>query len=505
MWRTNKHDILDCIVILVLLIGLVLLTISCLMSGMIPTAYIIIADLIFIGLIASFIIFRESKIVHLILVTVLLISSVGTTLLSIILFGANKELDTLLQTEIYYDQVVVVVANDSPINSINEFESIAMVGIAINTQSSLMKHAVNILKDTYDMELKVVEFDSLIQCAHAVLRGNVDIMVYNLAYEELLNDAFEGEGLSLKTIFSINIPRGTGYNDIIVDTSIDSTTRPISPEPIVPPTTVKPDFTEPENPNFTKDTFAIYMSGIDVYGAINRNSRSDVNIICIVNPSENKILLVTTPRDYFVEIPGVSNGVKDKLTHAGIYGVDASMRTLSNLYGIELNYYFRVNFTSFVNIVDALGGITVESERDFSVDGYHYLKGPNILDGAAALRFVRERKSFADGDHQRGRHQQAAIKAIIEKACSPAILNAADEILESVRDNIDTNIQSDLIKNMIRKQLMDGKSWDIQMVAATGSGSYSTTYSMPDFSAWVMIPNENSVNAIKDRIKEYYN
>lgn len=158
----------------------------------------------------------------------------------------------------------------------------------------------------------------------------------------------------------------------------------------------------------TDRPFNVYISGIDVYGEITKESRSDVNLIATVNPQKHKILLTTTPRDYYVTIPGISGDQKDKLTHAGIYGIDASIATLENLYGIDIPFYVRVNFTSVEEIVDVLGGVDVESELAFTTGEeagvvMDVKEGKNHFNGKEALAFVRERKALATGDNQRGK------------------------------------------------------------------------------------------------------
>jgi LCP family protein required for cell wall assembly len=254
-----------------------------------------------------------------------------------------------------------------------------------------------------------------------------------------------------------------------------------------------------------QEPFTVYISGIDVYGEIETNSRSDVNIMAVVNPSSHQILLITTPRDYYVEIPGISGGACDKLTHAGIYGVDASMSTLEEIYDTEIDFYARVNFTSLIQMVDALGGVDVESEIEFTtstaagcVVDIH--EGINHLDGEQALAFCRERKKLANGDNQRGMHQQAVITAMIQKAVSPAILMGANELLDSVSGNVDTNMSTDQIQALVKSQLSNPSKWMIKSVAAIGVGSQQYCYSSGDVLLYVSIPDYDSVEEIAQMI-----
>ena len=246
----------------------------------------------------------------------------------------------------------------------------------------------------------------------------------------------------------------------------------------------------------------MFISGIDVAGPITTNSRSDVNIIMTVNPNTKQILLTTTPRDYYVTIPGVSGDARDKLTHAGIYGVDASMATLENLYGIDISYYARVNFTSLETIVDALGGVDVNSEVEFEKNGYSFHKGVNHMNGAQALTFSRERYSFAEGDNQRGKDQEAVLTAIIQKATSPAIIKSANEILAIVSDCVETNMTSEEMAKFINMQLNDGASWNIESQAASGKGDTQACYSSGSQLLYVMWPDEAVVANISDKMQK---
>ena len=259
-----------------------------------------------------------------------------------------------------------------------------------------------------------------------------------------------------------------------------------------------------------KDTFSVFISGIDVFGPIETNSRSDVNIVATINPTTHQILLTTTPRDYYVEIPGISGGQKDKLTHAGIYGVDASMRTLSQLYDTEIPFYARVNFTSLIEIVDQLGGVDVESELAFTTSPDSGLvmdvaQGTNHFNGQQALAFSRERQNIEGGDNQRGKNQQAVITGLIKKMISPAMLVNANGIINSVSGNVETNMSQDQIQDLIKDQLTQGKAWNIYSVAAAGTGDEQVCFSYGGGALYVMQPDQVSVDTIRSLIDRVEN
>lgn len=259
--------------------------------------------------------------------------------------------------------------------------------------------------------------------------------------------------------------------------------------------------------NVTERPFNVYISGIDVYGEITQESRSDVNLIATVNPNTHKILLTTTPRDYYIPIPGVSEGQNDKLTHAGIYGIDASIAALENLYETEIPFYVRVNFTSVEDIVDVMGGVDVESELAFTTGEdagaiVDVQEGKNHFTGKEALAFVRERKALTDGDNQRGKNQQALLTGLIKKTMSPMILFRANGMINSVAGNSETNMSEKQIKSLIRMQLDELHGWEIESVAALGDDSgkeYCYSYSKGPL--YVTVPDWGSVEEIKQKMQ----
>ena len=257
----------------------------------------------------------------------------------------------------------------------------------------------------------------------------------------------------------------------------------------------------------TTEPFVVYLSGVDNRGELTEDARSDVNILAVVNPVTKRVALVNTPRDYYVDLAGTDS--KDKLTHAGLYGVETSMETLGNLYGIEVDEYVRINFAGFIDIVDALDGIDVYSDYTFTSvgsPGYYdptdFVEGWNHLDGKAALAFARERHAFATGDIQRGINQMKVIDAMLEKIKSPALLTNYSRLLAAVADNFVTSLSSGQIAALVRMQLSDFAAWDIENCSVTGSSSSSThCYSAQGQKLYVMTPDEASVDAAKALIQ----
>ena len=248
----------------------------------------------------------------------------------------------------------------------------------------------------------------------------------------------------------------------------------------------------------TSKPFAVYISGIDTYGGIATVSRSDVNMLAVVNPVQHKMLLVNTPRDYYVQLHG-TKGTRDKLTHAGIYGIDMSRQTLEDLYGIPIGYYIRINFSSLVNIVDTIGGVDVYSERAFK----SFRQGHNHLDGKRALEFARERYSFAEGDRQRGRNQQLVIEAIVSKLTQPSVAVKYQSILRSLKGALQTDMSEATLVRLANAQLNDMRGWYVESISVDGTSKMAPTYSMGSLPLYVMEPDPATVTAAKRQIAEY--
>lgn len=256
--------------------------------------------------------------------------------------------------------------------------------------------------------------------------------------------------------------------------------------------------------NVTKKPFNIYVSGIDTFGEISSVSRSDVNMVITVNPETRQILLTSIPRDYYVKLHN-KTGYKDKLTHAGLYGVDMSIETLEDLLDIEINYYVKVNFTSVIDIVNAIGGVKVYSDYTFtSLDNYNYTKGYNQVNGEQALSFARERKAFAAGDRQRVKNQQAVFKAIFEKCTGKSIIAKYSKLLDSLQGKFVTNMSTARLTSLIRMQLSKNYEWNITSNSLEGGDGSNYTFSAPSVKAYVMIPKEESVMYAKELINKVF-
>ncbi len=275
----------------------------------------------------------------------------------------------------------------------------------------------------------------------------------------------------------------------------------------------------------TQEPFIVFISGRDKEGPISTFSLSDVNMIATINPTTKQVLLISIPRDYYVDIEGIDGVVgKDKLTHSAKGGIEATIKTVENLMDIDMNYYAKFNFTSFMNVIDALGGIEVTVPkydvigRDDGVfttrlDKYTIAPGKQTFDSKHALSFVRERYAFVDGDEVRGKNQMLMLKAIIKKCCSPSIITRMDSVFESLSDSFETNLSASEIKSLINMQINDMASWDVQSYRLTGDPSQRTfeLATVGDISAvnangvYVTQPDEASIAQAKEYIQTVMN
>lgn len=254
------------------------------------------------------------------------------------------------------------------------------------------------------------------------------------------------------------------------------------------------------------DPFTIYISGIDVYGDIETVSRSDVNILMTVNPQTKQVLLTSIPRDFYVRLHGTT-GYKDKLTHAGNYGVNMSIETIEDLLNIDINYYVRVNFTTLEKLIEALNGVDVYSEYSFVsyIDNYQFYKGYNHMNGGQALAFSRERKSLPGGDVDRGKNQEAVIEAIIRKVTSKDVIYKYSKILNSLKGTFQTNLTETDITKLIKKELENVGGWNITSTHLDGTGTYDYTYSYNGQKLYVTIPNQDSIDKVISQINKVKN
>ena len=378
--------------------------------------------------------------------------------------------DNINKTASYSEiEMKVVVPANSSISDVSELTN---VQAPTSADESNINALIANIKSEKGVELTVDPVDSYQSAYENLINGSSQAMVLNSSYSSLLELSYNDYESNLKTIYTYKIKK-----------AIEDTAKTTD-----------------------KNVFNIYISGIDTSGAVSTVSRSDVNLILTVNMNTHKILMTTTPRDSYVRIPDGGADQYDKLTHAGIYGIETSVKTLENLYDIPINYYARLNFTSFVKLINALGGVTVYNDQAFtSLHGnYNFGVGNiNLTSGEEALGFVRERYSLEHGDYDRGNNQLKVIQAIVEKLTSFQSVSNYSDVISTLQDSIQTNMPLNTMMSLVNEQLDSGKTFifSSQEVTGTGSTGQLTSYAMPNASLYMIQLDDASVAKASQAIK----
>lgn len=363
-----------------------------------------------------------------------------------------------------YDNYYVVVLKKSKYIKLSDLKD-KSIGVCEDIDENVTKK-INI-------DYKDEKFDSCTKLKENLFDGMIDAAILSDVSEYLISSSYEDFEKNVRVIYKISIPKK--MKNVNKNDNVDVTDTP----------------------------FALFISGIDTSGLISNVSRSDVNIVVTVNPKSHEILLTTIPRDYYVQLHGTT-GYKDKLTHAGIYGIDKSVSTVEDLLNININYYVRVNFDSVINLVNQIGGIRIYSDKD--LEFCDIKKGYNDLNGECALRFARERHSYNTGDRHRGENQEEVIKAIIDKvSSSTAILTKYNNIISNLQNNFETDVSSRTIKEYIKMQTKDMPKWNVKNLNLNGYDSYNYTYSYRDSMLYVMEPDVNTVDKASEVINGMLN
>lgn len=366
--------------------------------------------------------------------------------------------------------------------------------IVVNANSSY-----NSLEDIQNTTIKIAKDMDDMKPVEDALKKKADT---NYEYDENVVDLLKNIAEDTELVILVN----SGNYDAMVqnDETFEAKVRIIDTVSIV---------TEREetdtNIDVTKDPFVVYLSGIDTRSnSLPSRSLSDVNIILAVNPNTKNILMIHIPRDYYVQLHGTT-GNKDKLTHAGtIGGIEMSMGTIEDLLEIEIPYYIRVNFNAVVNLVDAIGGININSDVNYSFTCWTdrsctFNPGLNYVGGKCALAFARERHAYETGDRHRGENQEQVIELIIDKVTSSStLISNYNDILNALNGTFETNFTTDDITSLVKMQIDDMASWNINSVNVDGTGASLPTYSYPNQNLYVMNPNMESVNAAIAKLNE---
>ena len=387
------------------------------------------------------------------------------------IFGFKQMIDItnrMNQTAAFSEvEMSIVVPKESDIKDVSQLTSVqAPTKVDKNNIEILM----SALKKDKKVDVKVDDVASYQEAYDNLKSGKSKAMVLSGSYASLLESVDSNFASNLKIIYTYKIKKKNSNSANQVDSRV----------------------------------FNIYISGIDTYGPISTVSRSDVNIIMTVNMNTHKILLTTTPRDAYVKIPGGGADQYDKLTHAGIYGVETSEQTLEDLYGIKLDYYARINFTSFLKLIDQLGGVTVHNDQAFTQEKFDFPVGDIQMNSEQALGFVRERYNLDGGDNDRGKNQEKVISAILNKLASLKSVSNFTSIVNNLQDSVQTNMSLNTINALANTQLESGSKFTVTSQAVTGTGSTGQliSYAMPNSSLYMMKLDNSSVESASQAIKK---
>lgn len=371
---------------------------------------------------------------------------------------------------------VSVIAKSSSISELDDLSG-KSVGVLKTIDAQGTKKSQNDIKKK-EVSIKTKSFDNLNAEVKALYDGEVDAIILNEAYRPNVEEIEEYINFSNET----NVVYQTVYYT-------ESTNEALVVD------------------NITQNPFTILISGNDTYGEIDEVSRSDVNMLVTVNPVTSTVLMVNIPRDYYVS---TSIGM-DKLTHTGMYGIEETKSTIENLLGIDINYTFRVNFSSAEEIVDALDGVDIYVEEgmaverlnaDWSLEGV--TEGWNHLDGKRALAYARERHAYVDGDIQRAKNQQQVLEAIINKAASSKILTNYTQLLKSFEGAFETNMSTQEITTLIKYELQAMPEWKFENYVLRGYGDMAVCASS-NMELSVVLPEDYSVQIAAEKIQAVLN
>lgn len=400
---------------------------------------------------------------------------------------ANKTLDavTLTPAETESGSMYVLVRQDDPAKNYADTANYAY-GIIAEFDEDNVQQAILQIGEEIGRPLKVTSFTRSAEIADALLDGQIDAWIVNGVAIALL---IEDENY-LDYMDKVRILGEIPLSSLQVEQPTEPTQEPTEP-PEIPRT-------------IDNSPFVVYISGSDTRNKKFKISRSDVNILGIVNPVTKQVLLINTPRDSYVPNPE-GKGKRDKLTNCGLYGPDCSMEVLGTLYDLKVDYYCQINFTGFEKLIDAVGGVTIYSDQAFStIKGMYIVKGENHLDGEEALAFVRERYHVKGGDRGRGQNQMKIVEALLKKMTEgTTIISNYSAILESLQGLFRTNVSKEEISTLVKMQLNDMAGWNIQTFSVSGKGGSDKTYSSPGHNAYVMYLDEKIVayaSQLADRV-----
>lgn len=443
------------------LIALVVFLITLFANYILPLRYELAISLISI-LIFLFVVRKKSRSLHILFIVLMLVPTIG-------LFYSQSIFNRIFGNSDFETNKISFIKLSKNKLTVDTIDSQTVFGQSIGFDNDNFDHINEDLTERFDFEINMLTSESDFDTVQKLYDGEFEVGIIDNAVIDTIIETYPWFGVDFEVLWTIE--REIKRDDITIEVPVD------------------------------KDAFVVLISGIDIDGRISLRSRSDVNILVVVNPNKGSITMVSIPRDMFVPF-ACKDDALDKLTHSGIYGINCTVQTIENFIDIDINYYVRLNFTSFIKIIDVIGSIDVYSEFSFTdmLGTYRFKQGINKMDSKKALAFARERSAFESGDVQRGLNQQEVIKAVIKKLISPSTLTKIDKIVSSVAKSIDTNLDPADIQKLIALQIDKGIDWQFSSYHVDGTESRRETFSIPGRELFVVLPSEDSVRDIKEVI-----
>lgn len=394
--------------------------------------------------------------------------AIGLIVLSSIVGKVNTTISIVSDNHIY-EVVNVYVKQDANAQNLEDVKH-EVFGYV---EDSLVNNAIQDIQNQLQQEVQLQMYEKNLNMVESLWNQSIKVMVMNQAYEQLIIDSYPEFPEQTRKIYTYEHKKDTNVGAVGV--------------------------------NVKKESFNLYISGIDTYGKISSTSRTDVNLLVTVNPKKSEILLTNIPRDYYIEQTCQQNQ-KDKLTHTGIFGIDCTLSSIERFLDIPISYYLRVNFSSLEKLIDALGGIQVYNDIEFqSFSGITFPSGLIPMDGKKALIFSRERKAFSGGDRQRGKNQMKVIEAVIDKLSSFALIQNYFKVMDALQDSVQTNMTTEEITSFIKMQLNEKKQWKVLQQSLDGTGENGVWSPANQSYSYMMIPDEATVEGAKKEIQRVMN
>ena len=379
----------------------------------------------------------------------------------------------------------IIALKDSNITSKADLKN-KKIGTVLKMDKEATNRTLEALKKD-EVKYSTSDYSNLDDLVNALYDGSVNAICLNEKYRDVLHETEE--------YFTFNTITNVAYQNVhyVEKAASENESDPVR--------------------NITKDAFTVLVSGNDSYGSLqDSNTRSDANMLLTVNPKTGTILMTSIPRDYYVNLvcpegdeKSCPEDSKDKLTHTGLLGIKSTEKSIENALGIKINYNVRINFSSVVNLVDALDGIDLDIKEGEECDILYANMQPGLsvgkhhVDGETALAFARERHAYLNGDNQRVKNQQKVFKAIFKRIVSPKMITNYGKFMDALAVAFDTNISADEMSDFIKYELGSMPKWKFESYSISGDPGNEFCYLAQTYAS-ITYENELMNQIARDKI-----